>query len=237
MLPSALMLSALIAMSLATFVAVVTSYYFYRWRRIIAFEGKVVTVPEELIAQIAAFRADLKTVQSAVDNARSDQKKRADHFLQQIGKTDKVVEQLLETTLSLQSALDQRDAEIKRLQRGYDAELMRRFIGRFVRVKIVVADTESQSVFDRSSVHQIRRLLDDALDECGVEEFSPKIGEDFRTATGVADNPRIVETADANKNFQIADILEPGYRFRNFASDNIILPSRVSIYVVRHVGA
>jgi hypothetical protein len=155
---------------------------------------------------------------------------------QSVGKTTKDIAQLFETTVSLQNALDQRDAEIKRLKQGYDAELIRRFVARFIRVKFALADAESGGAADHATLHQIGRLLDDALDACGVEEFRPKVSEDFRTAVGVADNPRIIQTEDLNQNFRIADILEPGYRFRLGSKNNIVMPARVSIYLARTSG-
>jgi molecular chaperone GrpE (heat shock protein) len=237
LLSDALVLSALFAMAVATSIAVITSYYFYRWRRFLSLEGNVVTIPEELIARIAAVSKELRAIQSTIVTTGADQTKQDAQLSQQIEKTNKSVSQLFETMVSLQTALDQRDAEIKRLKQGYDAELIRRFVARFIRVKTAILDADSNEAANPNTINQISRLLDDALDECGVEEFRPRIGEDFRLAAGVADNPRVVETKDANQNFKIVDVLEPGFRFRNRAKDDIIISAKVSIFVARSSGA
>jgi hypothetical protein len=72
--------------------------------------------------------------------------------------------------------------------------------------------------------------LNDAFDECGVEQFTPKIGSDYRNAQGVADNPRVVHSNDSVEAFSITEILEAGYRFRDNPRE-IIVPARVCISV------
>jgi hypothetical protein len=74
--------------------------------------------------------------------------------------------------------------------------------------------------------------LDDAFEECGVEQFAPRVGTDYRNAKGVADNPRVIDTHDPARSFAIADIVEPGYRFRQSQLDTIV-PARVSIFMVQ----
>lgn len=195
--------AALLAMAIATCIAVVTSYYLYRWRRILSVEGKLIAIPEELIARLATLDGELKALRSAVSTADADelaQRTRIHHAIEQ---TNKIISQLFEASSTMQAALDQRDTEIKRLREGYDAELVRRFVGRFIRVKQAVSDAKALAETDTSTIDQISRLLEDALDECGVEEFRPKIDEDFRVAIGVADNPKVIETTEARKNFRI----------------------------------
>jgi hypothetical protein len=236
-LSQALLFSALLLMAVTTSVAVATSYYLYRWRRLLTVHGKVVTVPEELIAHLAAFGKELRAIHSSILEANSDQTEQCEQFSRQINKSQDSISHLFETTVSLQGALDQRDAEIKRLKLGYDAELIRRFVARFIRVKNAVSDAESSAAINANTLQQISRLLNDALDECGVEEFRPKIGDDFRTAVGVADNPRLLDTQDEGQNFKIAEVLESGFRFRNREDDNVIVPARISIFLARTSGA
>ena len=230
-----LMLAAVVVMALTTAIATNTSYYLYRWRKTLPFEGKVITVPEELIAQLESVHNAVSGVQKTIAKTGADQKSRDAHIGQTIGTTNSAIGQLFETTVSLQGALDLRDAEISRLKQGYDAELIRRFVTRFIRVKIAVAD--AQTSHPDATIHQIGRLLDDALDECGVEEFVPRIDDDFRTAIGVADSRRVISTAEEAQHFKIAEILEPGYRFRSGGKESVLLPARVSIFLAENSGA
>ena len=179
------MFAAALAMAVATSIAVATSYYLYRWRRILSVEGKLLAIPEELIARLTTVDRELKALRSVVSRTDADQKKQRSQMHQEIDKTNQIISQLFDASATMQNALDQRDGEIKRLREGYDAELVRRFVGRFIRVKQAVNDAKTYVGTDMNTIDQIDRLLDDALDECGVEEFRPKINEDFRVAPGV----------------------------------------------------
>ena len=84
-----------------------------------------------------------------------------------IDEPNKVIAQLFEASATMQSALDKKDMEIKRLKEGYDTELIRRFVGRFLRVKGAITDARSShDTIDINTINQIGRLLEDALDEC-----------------------------------------------------------------------
>jgi hypothetical protein len=39
---------------------------------------------------------------------------------------------------------------------------------------------QSDNEFGPKSLSHVNRLLDDAFDECGLERFTPEIGEDYR---------------------------------------------------------
>ena len=131
--------------------------------------------------------------------------------------------------MTLQKALDERDAEIRRLKAGYDAHIFQKFIGRFIRVDHAIEDFIAMDRFDKDGFEQIRAVLDDALDECGVERFGPEVGADYRQADGVADNPKVVAPESREDEFKIVEVLEPGYRMRGQEGFEVILASKVRI--------
>ena len=144
--------------------------------------------------------------------------------------TEKITN-MTETYMELQSALDEKDKEIKRLKGGYDAEIFKRFISRFIRIEQTVDDfiLEDES---NESLDQLRRLFEDAFDECGVSKFNPTIGEDYRTAAGVADNPKTEITNDPEEEFLISEVLESGYQLNAGEDCKVIVPSKVRIYKI-----
>ena len=223
---------ALILMAAATLAAISVSFYLYRWRQILMANGELAVVPEELVAQWRAVLNELNGLRADFSVGSNAAQSREGVLLQRIAETKKSVETLFESTTNLQAALDDRDAEIQRLRSGYEAEVFRKFVARFIRVKEVLNEAQEPNQLP-DLIHQALRLFDDALDECGVERFSPPLGEDYRAAVGVADNPKIVATADADQNFRIAEILEPGYRFRATDAKQVIRPARVCIFLSR----
>ena len=138
---------------------------------------------------------------------------------------------LFDSYMVLQKNLDDKDEEIKRLKKGYDAEIFRRFLSRFIRVDRaaaeIIGDTET-SERARKDNRLIRGLFEDALDECGVEKFSPSVGEDYRKAFGVAEDPEIAAPADdADKDYAIAEVLSEGYRL---GGGDVVVAAKVKIF-------
>jgi hypothetical protein len=231
---STVLLLSMLFMAIATCAAVASTFYLYRWRRVLSTDRRFM-VPEELIASLNGFNKEIGRLSTRIYDVGNEQSSSVQAIALNSKNTAKSVSDLLETALLLQRALDDKDNEIRRLRQGYDIELFRRFIGRFVRVKQTIEDYRSADNFSSEACDQINRLLDDALDECGVEQFAPKIGADYRNAEGVADSPRIVQTNDTLQSFSIAGVLGTGYRFRENTRE-IIIPARVSIFMTSQQG-
>ncbi len=209
-------------MAVVTLAAVVVAFYLYRWRRVVLDKQHLV-VPEEFnswIIKVSEVFNDLaKQVGSAINR-----------FELQGQATHKGVADLTETFMTLQGAIDEREAEIRRLKHGYDAEIFRKFVSRFIRVDQAVEDFQKMGSADQSDLEQIRRLLEDAFAECGVECFQPQVGEDYRHAEGVADNPKSEMVDRPEEAFKIAEVLESGYLIRGTESNDVLVPARVKIY-------
>jgi molecular chaperone GrpE (heat shock protein) len=139
------------------------------------------------------------------------------------------IENMTKTYMELQEVLDEKDKEIARFKDGYDAEIFRRFIGRFARVDQALEDLILDGG-ESEELSLIKRLLEDAFEECGVEKTSPNIGEDYRTVSGVSDNPKIQHTNDPSLEFQIVEVIECGYELNTSVERKSIIPSKVKIY-------
>jgi hypothetical protein len=227
-----MLLIVMLFMSATAAVAVASSFYLYRWRRILSADQRFV-VPEALVGSLRGMGKEIRVSRSQLNRLAGELSDETQTLSKRVETTQKSVSELLDTTVMLQRALDQRDAEIQRLRQGYDQEIFRRFIARFVRVKQAVDDCVALKRFGPHDCEQLRRLLEDAFEECGVEQFIPPLGTDYRGAEGVADNPRVIHTSDPKQSFAIADILDPGYRFRSPTNREIISPARVSIFMAR----
>jgi len=221
---------ALVAMALATIISSAISLYLYRWRRIITAE-QALFAPEELIVRLRSLSDEI--AQQAT--IRSANEKDISILVKGVGKkvdsSATLVSDLLKASTTWQRALDERDEEIRRLRSGYDLQVFGRFIGRFIRAKTAADEFYADRDFCQKSFEHVKRLLADALEECGVEEYSPKIGDDYRTAEGVEDSPRVVETTNAADAFRIISVTAPGYRHVGSGEPTIIVPARVSIAV------
>jgi hypothetical protein len=141
---------------------------------------------------------------------------------------------LNQTFMTLKSSLDQKDKEIARYKSGYDATIYKNFLLRFTRVDKVIKEYISENKIDMNGLEDIQIQMDDALAECEVEVFSPKLGADYKTTAGLADKPKIIETSDKEKNGQIVEIIAPGYQRRMPNDDyEVIVEAKVAIHVFK----
>lgn len=171
---------------------------------------------------------------SAVSAQNTNQLNSALTFLQrsQLAQSEKS-EELLESFLTLQRALSERDAEISRLKSGYDSQIYRRFVKKFIRIANELNEMliEVEGTDGHKNYVYLVRLMRDALEECGVEEFEPKIGADFRQAgLSVSDDPLILPTDNSADDFKIASIQAPGYALEAEENPEVIIPAKVSIF-------
>lgn len=213
---------AVALMAIATTVSVLVSFYLYRWRKILLANPNTV-VPEEWAGSLRRVSHDLEILQKSYESNTGI-------LAHQAGETNHRMVNLTETFMTLQKALDERDQEIARLKRGYDAQVFRKFVGRFLRVDQALDDVLESEGIEKTDLLRIRRLLQDAFAECGVEHFEPPLGADYRDAEGVADNPKTTPPNDPGDAYKIVEILEPGYRMQNHGGCEIIVPAKVRIF-------
>ena len=132
----------------------------------------------------------------------------------------------------MRSALDERDKEIRRFKRGYDVEVYRKFLTKFARLDQAFAYFEAQEQITADNLVSLRRLLANALEDCGVEPFAPMVGADYRTAFGVSDHPKVIDTKNPGDDFVIAEVLEMGYQVRGTSQARleVLIPARVAVF-------
>lgn len=220
---------SLTLMAVATLCAVGTSLYLYRWRRILLANPHML-VPEELGKWLNSLGDSVRGMGGTLSVVAEAQSAESKKLTRQSSDVGEKVSNLIETFMTLQTALNERDNEISRLKRGYDAEVFRKFIARFLRVSQALDDIQAIPQPKAENIGQLRRLFDDAFAECGVEQFIPNIGSDYRTEFGVADNPKTTKAADPADVFKIVSVVEVGYRVRGLEADELIVPAKVTIY-------
>ncbi len=196
---------ALALLSVTTLVAVGTSFYLYRWRRILSGSHHLL-MPEEHGRYLRGVGADVNDL-------------------------SRQTAELQASFLTLQRSLDDKDREIRRLKEGYDLNVFRSFVRRFVRVATAVEGFLSVDEPAREGLEHTKRLLQDALEECGVEPFAPELGVSYLDAEGVADNPKTVPADSSEENNRISRVLQEGYRLVTPQGYEVIKPAKVEITI------
>jgi len=224
------MIVAIVVLSVTTLVA--SGVFFYRYRP----TGPHMTPPEELGGHIQSLGDNAAKLELDVGDRLHRLYERTEQLVELGFRHSEQVGSLAETFMTLQKAIDVRDDENKKLKLGYDAQIFGRFLRRFIRVDRAIQDYLDDPSGETENLLLVKRLLEDALDECGVEPFEPEVGEDYRAmGDQVADNPKDIPTTDPDQDFQVAEIVERGYRLRG-ADDSwqIVVPAKVRIYKYQH---
>ena len=178
--------------------------------------GRVIT---NLESQMKKQHSQSQSTLSLVKNNSDEQQKKSNA--------------LMDSFLTLQKALDMRDEEITRLKKGHDAKVFGKFLSRFIRIAKSLQEMKNEHPGNdhQKNYEFLNRLMQDALEECGVEEYSPIIGSDYRDAgPQIADGPVEIETQEVSKDYQIAEITSIGYVIYGEGGMNVIVPAEVSVY-------
>lgn len=138
---------------------------------------------------------------------------------------------VVETVASFANALDAKDEELKRLKSGYDVHLLRNFMRRFVKVYIAALEFQKDDESHSDSLQKTIRLLNDALEECGIEIVYPEVGTDYRDQGDlVADTVRKIDSDVSEKQFTIAEVIQPAFCLSQASSQRTLVPAIVAIY-------
>ena len=217
-----------VTLSIIIFLAlllIALSVYLYRWSKTLR------VVPVASSAPVSSGIIHQDTLTQTFEELRTLIAENLKQILQDSTSNEEKLGTLRNIFVTLHSAIDEKDAEIRRLKKGYDAQIFRKFLVRFVRADLAVSDFMQDAETKSESLDVIKRLLEDALDECGVEAFSPAIGEDYRQAEGVADNPKRTLSDNATDHYKICEVIEPGYRIKTLEGYETVHPAKVRIFI------
>jgi len=218
---NALYIVVVLVLALTTLLSVGISFYLYKWRKVLL-ENKHLVVPEEAAKHMQSLGKSVGELgQVVAQNLQvvSDESK---------NNSEKITN-MTETYMQLHHALDEKDKEIKRLKKGYDAQIFKGFVRRFARIEQTVDDFILEDG-ESDQLTMLSRLFEDAFDECGVCKFSPEIGSDYRRVKGVADNPKLKKAESSEDEFKIYEVLEAGYKLVSGAEEQVVIPAKVRIF-------
>jgi molecular chaperone GrpE (heat shock protein) len=139
------------------------------------------------------------------------------------------LQRLSKAFAGLHEALDKKDDEIRRHQRGYDQKILKTLLSRLVQVQLFLDDAVSEKPPKESTVQSVADELAMVLDEYGIRIHDPK-GEPYRTTPGVATNPKTVPTDRAELKGRIAEVRQKGFFLKTPTGEEVLLPAKVTVY-------
>jgi molecular chaperone GrpE (heat shock protein) len=139
------------------------------------------------------------------------------------------LQRLSQAFAGLHEALDKKDEEIRRHQRGYDQKILKTLLGRLVHVQLYLEDALSEKPPKESTVQTVADELAMVLDEYGIRSHDPK-GELYRATPGVATNPKTVTTDRTELKGRIAEVRQKGFLLKTPGGVEVLLPAKVTVY-------
>ena len=207
------------ALLLSLFINVMLVRWLARWRRRLS-STDLQIVPIDLMDTVETQDRSFRQLASAV--VKESERSLASSA------------ELLQAFRSLQTALDEKDVEIKRLKKGYDTEIFRRFLRRFIRLDKAfseeISDLSPRDDEGRETLSGLQKLLGDALKECGVTVFSPAVGASVREVFGVEDGYDVRLPERPDQEFTIAEVLEPGLKIDAPSGPLCLREARVVVF-------
>lgn len=213
-----------IILAMATLVSVV-SLMVVQYNRVVYLKNGPALVPEKWGLLVDRLVLSTKKLEMQLMDTRQV-------VLEKSSETESISDKLLESFLTLQEMISTRDLEIERLKKGYDSTVYRKFLRRFIRLErsLGIMEADAESALEKKNYRYLSRLLEDALEECGVEAYTPTIGSDYRNAgKEVADDPEELETDIEEDDFLIKQCVEAGFLLRGEVDYEVIKQAKVKI--------
>ncbi len=210
-----------------------TALVVFRWRRAVG-DGQFSILPNKVIEQMETLKRGQREQQSELHEALRYVVELSQQTNRQYDALTEANREINEILGIFQESLSEKDSEIRKLRQGGEREVFRQYLSRLLRLARILGE-EIQDVADRGGdpapLQAVEQVLGDVLDDCGVEAFAPSKGAALRESEGVADQPGFIETDDPEQHLTIAEILQPGFRFRTGGSPIVLQEAKVTVFV------
>ena len=203
---------------LVTLLSLTLAFQMIRWRRRLP-NGQISLVPEEII-KITEHAASMNRQQIVEERERGNE-------------LHAMMAEIREAFGVFGETVAKKDGEINRLKSGGDRQATIEFAKRFIRVaRLAQSDIREDTAANRdtSALESILLHLTEALRDAGFEPFEIELGTDYRNASSVAKGPEIVKTEDASLDWQIAEVIHPGFHTQTADGPLVVEPAVVQIY-------
>ena len=137
---------------------------------------------------------------------------------------------LVDSLLTMKSAIEERDAEIKRLRQGYEYSILKRYYTRLIRLH-----RTSQEIFaerpEDPDIKVLHRLMEDLLEDAEIEMYVPELHSDSRTLGDLIDD-EVKHRESDNTEFEhlVSEVISAGYVVSNGGSRQVLKPAKVEVY-------
>ena len=214
------------------------NYLLLKWRS--KYKNQLVTFPENLIDQFESLGKDFSIIKSGV---RSEFEKYTEQMQRQVmlnQNTSKDItlkyEEILESFSLLQKSLDIKDREIERLKKGYDLQILKKYISKLIRVMDTCDAINQDPNITEETKNEVTFILDslnDLLEDIGIKKYS--IDEGVSTKSEEFGLPPAnewvkFETGNEDELFKVKRTLKDGY-FIDAENKEVMKYTKIEVFV------
>jgi flagellar basal body-associated protein FliL len=219
---NSIMTSITVISLIVAILSLFTSFWLYRWRVRLSDEQSIM-VPEVLIERTDQQIKLLSETHQTIPEL-------GQYVATQAKETNNKIEEIGSSLNRFQAALKEKDDEINRYKVGYDTSVYHRFIGRFFRIYLMLKTSSENEPETNQQLNKIKVFFEDALEESGVELFSPGSGVSYLDNNHIFDeNIELVATDNSKNDGMVQSVLSPG--LRSLVGDQeIIIKPKVAVF-------
>ena len=145
-------------------------------------------------------------------------------------------ESMLEAFATLKDSLDEKDEDIKRLKGGYDLQILKNFVTKFIKVNEIcdsVASDPKVSEETKEEIDFISEAILNAIDEIGIKRYSIKEGTSTKSnAFGIPPAAEWIKikTNDKTKKLTVKKTIKEGF-FIDQEKKEILRHAKIEVYI------
>jgi len=232
------MLIIYISIAILLFISLLINYILLRWRA--KYKNQLVTFPENLLDKFVDLNKGFSKISSGVKNEfdtfSNNLKSQTNSHQQLLGHISQRYDEIFESFGLLQGSLNEKDKEIDRLKRGYDLQIIKKFVKKLIRVSNIcqtINMDENISEETKKEVIFVYENLQDIIDEIGVKQFSINEGASVKSDEfGIppANEWVSIETSNEDKIFLVKQTLVEGFYIEAEQKEVLQYP-KIEVYV------
>ena len=219
------------------FISLITNYTLLKWRS--RSKNQLISFPENLQDQFESLSKEFNDIKSSVHgdfgNYTENLKKQINLHQEVAKNVTKKYDEIFESFSVLQKSLNQKDDEIERLKKGYDLQILKKYVIKLLRVADTCDAIENDPKVSEETKKEttfISESLNDLLEDLGVEKYSIKPG--VSTKSEVFGLPPANEwvKVKADKEEQLSNVkktIKEGY-FINAEIKEVIKYPKIEVY-------
>lgn len=229
---------ALIVILFLLFISLVSNYTLLRWRA--RYKNQLISFPESLQDQFESLSKEFSAIKTSV---KSEFAGYSNNLTKQINLNQDVAQnvsskyaEIYDSFSSLQQSLDKKDQEIDRLKKGYDLQVIKKYIVKLIRILDICDEIKQDPKASDTTKKEISFIFDsleNLLEDSGIEKYA--IDKGVSTKSGEFGIPPAnewvqIKTVNNEQILTVKETVKEGY-YINAEVKEVLKFAKIEVYV------